>query len=301
MPKKVSGSLLVELLTEELPPKSLLALGQFFADEVFNGLVEHQLKQRDFAGRRIFATPRRLATLIPDVLEVGQDRSSEVQGPSVKAPPEAIAGFARKNDVSVSDLEQRDTPKGAVYVARVSLKGAVLGTVLANIVNEALRKLPIPKKMRWGDGDAEFVRPVHGLVMMHGKDVVPGIVLGVRSGKRTQGHRFLSKAPILPRDAGEYEGRLREDGNVIADFETRKQEIDKQLRAEAKRQKGGLGAYQDLLDEVTALVELPVVYAGGFDASYLEVPQECLILTMRQNQKYFPLFDTAGRLLPKFL
>src|SRR5712692_3338829 len=176
-----SGSVLVELLAEELPPKALSSVSQSFADEIFNGLERHQLKLRDFSGRRIFATPRRLATLIPEVLGEAPDRTSEVQGPSVKAPPEAIAGFARKNGVSVSDLEQRDTPNGAVYVARVSLKGAVLGTVLADIVNEALRKLPIPKKMRWGDGDAEFVRPVHGLVMMHGKDVVPGIVLGVRS------------------------------------------------------------------------------------------------------------------------
>src|SRR5258708_6881789 len=301
MPKKASRSLLVELLTEELPPKSLLMLGRFFADEVFNGLVERQLKQRDFAGRKVFATPRGLATLVPDVLEAAQDRSTEVSGPSVKAPPEAIAGFARKNGVAIASLEQRETPKGGIYVARVKLKGAVLDAVLADIIGEAIKKLAIRRMMRWGGGDAQFVRPVHSVVMMHGKRVIAGRVFGLDSGNRTQGHRFLGKSPILLRDAGEYEARLAGEGKVIADFERRKVEIDRQLQSEARMQKAGLGVYEDLLDEVTALVEFPVIYAGKFDALYLEVPPECLILTMRQNQKYFPLFDAAGKLLPKFL
>src|SRR5437016_1541790 len=145
----MEAALLVELLTEELPPKSLSVLGQFFADELINGLVRYQLKLRDFAGRKIFATPRRLATLIPNVLEIAQDRSSEVPGPSVKAPPEAVAGFARKNGVAVADLEQRDTPKGKVLVAKITLKGASLDTVLGEIVNDSIKKLPIPKVMRW--------------------------------------------------------------------------------------------------------------------------------------------------------
>jgi glycyl-tRNA synthetase beta chain len=294
-------SLLVELLTEELPPKSLALLGQIFADEVFNSLVRHQLKQRDLAGRRIFASPRRLATCVPKVLAAAQDRSSEVPGPSVQAPPEAVAGFARKNGVAVSALEQRDTPKGGIYVARVTLKGVALDAMLAEIIDEALKKLPIPKTMRWGDGDARFARPVHGLVMLHGSRVVPGRVLGLDSGNLTQGHRFLGKSPILLRHADEYETKLRKDGWVIADFAARREAIERQLQAEATRQKADLGGYRDLLDEVTALVEYPQVYAGSFDASFLEMPQECLTLTMRQNQKYFPLFDAAGKLLPRFL
>ena len=294
-------NLLVELLTEELPPKSLALLGQFFADEVFNGLVRHQLKQREVAGRKIFASPRRLATFVPKVLAVAQDRSSEVPGPPVKAPPEAVAGFARKNGVAVSALEQRDTPKGGVYVARVTLKGVALDAILAEVIDEALKKLPIPKMMRWGGGDARFARPVHGLVMLHGDRVVPGRVLGLDSGNLTQGHRFLGKSPILLRHADEYETRLGKDGWVIADFAVRREAIERQLQTEAARQKADLGGYQDLLDEVTALVEYPQVYVGNFDASFLEVPQECLILTMRQNQKYFPLFDAAGKLLPRFL
>jgi len=295
-----SGSLLVELLTEELPPKALLSVSQSFADEILNGLVRHQLKLRDFTGRRVFATPRRLATLIPGVLAEAPDRASEIVGPSVKAPPEAVAGFARKNGVEIAALERRDTPKGAVFVARVTLKGAVLGAVLAEIVNDAARKLPIPKVMRWGEGEAQFVRPVHKLVMMHGKRVVPGTVLGLPAGSTTSGHRFMGAASLRLSDAGEYEAKLRKD-RVIADFAARKSEIERELLAEAKRQKAGLGDYQDLLDEVTALVEFPAVYAGEFDASFLEVPQECLILTMRQNQKYFPLFSLDGKLLPKFL
>src|SRR5712692_3029769 len=294
-------NLLVELLTEELPPKSLALLGQIFADEVFNSLVRHQLKPRDLAGRKIFASPRRLATYVPKVLAAAQDRSSEVPGPSVQAPPEAVAGFARKNGVAVSALEQRDTPKGGIYIARVTLKGVALDAMLAEIIDEALKKLPIPKTMRWGDGDARFARPVHGLVMLHGNRVVPGRVLGLDSGNLTQGHRFLGKSPVLLRHADEYETRLSKDGWVIADFAARREAIERQLQAEASRQKAGLGGYQDLLDEVTALVEYPQVYVGNFDASFLEVPQECLILTMRQNQKYFPLFDAAGKLLPRFL
>jgi len=296
-----SGSLLVELLTEELPPKALSSVSQSFADEIFNGLVRHQLKLRDFSGRRVFATPRRLATLIPEVLAEAPDRASEVVGPSVKAPPEAVAGFARKNGVEIAALERRDTPKGAAFVARITLKGAVLDAVLADVVYDATRKLPIPKVMRWGEGEAQFVRPVHRLVMMHGKRVVPGTVLGVPAGNTTSGHRFMGADSIRLSNAGEYEAKLRKDGHVIADFAARKSEIERNLLAEAKRQKAGLGDYQDLLDEVTALVEFPTVYTGGFDASFLEVPQECLILTMRQNQKYFPLFDASGKLLPKFL
>ncbi len=295
-----AASLLVELLAEELPPKSLSLLSRFFGDEVGNRLSRYQLKLR-VPDWRVFATPRRLAVLVPDVLAVAEDRSTEVPGPSIKAPPEAVAGFARKNGVYVAALEQRDTPKGMVFFAHTTLKGASLNSVLPNVVSEVLQKLPIPKVMRWSNGDKQFVRPVHGLVMMHGRHVVPGAVLGVLASNTTSGHRFMGAASIRLANADEYEARLLKDGRVIADFAARKSEIDKQLQAEARRQKARLGEYQDLLEEVTALVEFPAVYAGEFDASFLEVPQECLILTMRQNQKYFPLFASDGKLLPKFL
>jgi len=297
---EAKATLLVELLTEELPPKSLSLLGKVFADEVANGLIQYQLKQpgADWKG---FCTPRRLAVLVPGVSSTGEDRSNEVTGPSAKAPPEAVAGFARKQGVQVTALEQRETPKGLVYVARTLAKGASLDDVLEIVVKEAIRKLPIAKTMRWGDGEAQFVRPVHGLVMMHGSRVVPGEVLGLKSGSRTAGHRFLGKSPILLKDADDYEASLAKEGKVVADFGARRAQIEEQLQAEAKKQKASLGRYEDLLDEVTALVEQPAVYVGTFEETFLQVPQECLILTMRQNQKYFPLFGAGGKLLARFL
>lgn len=294
-------SLLVELFTEELPPVSLPLLSQFFADEVFNELVRYQLKLRDFAGRKIFATPRRVATVVPNVFSVTADRPSEVPGPSVNASPDEIAGFARKYGVMVSGLKQRDTPKGKVYIAEVILKGVSLSAVLVNIINNVLKKLPIAKIMRWGDGDAQFVRPVHGLVMLHGSKVVPGKVLGLDSGNRTRGHRYLGKSEITLSNADVYEAKLRDEGFVIADFAVRRAEIERQLLAEAKRLGALLVDYQELLDEVTALVEWPMVYSGTFDKSFLDLPQECLELSMKHHQRYFPLEDKAGKLLQCFL
>jgi glycyl-tRNA synthetase beta chain len=297
MPEK--AALLVEVLTEELPPKSLRALSEAFMQGLGEALVKAGLAQA--GGARAFATPRRLAVLVPEVLRAAQDRESELSGPSVKAPEQAVAGFARKAGVEVSRLERRSTPKGEVYVARVAVKGAALDAVLASIVEEALRALPVPKLMRWGAGEAQFVRPVHGLVMLHGARVIPGAVLGVESSNRTRGHRFMGEGGIELQHAQDYERRLLEDGKVVADFGARRAQIERQLAEAARREGGSLGEHAELLDEVTALVEHPSVYLGRFDPAFLEVPQECLILTMRQNQKYFPLFDAAGRLQPKFL
>jgi glycyl-tRNA synthetase beta chain len=296
----MEATLLVELLTEELPPKSLALLGNSFADEIANGLIRHQLKQR-VPNWRPFATPRRLALLVPNVLTIAPDRTNSIDGPPTKAPPQAVEGFARKQGVSVESLAQRDSPKGRIFVANVLVRGAVLEKVLPEIVSESIKKLPIPKVMRWGAGDAQFVRPVHGIVLLHGERAIAGTVLDIAAGRETRGHRFMGSPSITLATADEYEARLLEDGCIVADFDKRRAEIERLLAAEAARQQGSLGDYGILLDEVSALVEHPSVYAGTFDARYLEVPQECLILTMRQNQKYFPLFDAAGKLLPKFL
>jgi glycyl-tRNA synthetase beta chain len=295
----MKATLLVELLTEELPPKSLRALSEAFAEKVLDSLAKAQLVQ----GRelQVFATPRRLAFSIPNVQASAAGRETEVTGPSAKAPAAAIEGFARKHGVAPTQLEKRATRKGEVVVARMNVKGAVLDEMLAPALEEALKALPIPKVMRWGAADAQFVRPVHGLVMLHGEDVVPGEVLGLRSGRITAGHRFLGERSIVLARADEYEARLQSAGKVVASFAARRGEIDRQLKAAALRERASLGGYADLLDEVTALVELPQVYAGGFDPAFLEVPAECLILTMRQNQKYFPLFEDGGRLLARFL
>jgi glycyl-tRNA synthetase beta chain len=291
--------LLVEVLTEELPPKSLRALSQAFAERVALDLERAALKGRD--APRIYATPRRMAFAIPGVLEKAADRDTAVSGPSAKAPAQAIAGFARKHGLTAEQLGQRDSPKGPIVVAQVRVSGAALAESLAAMVEGALKALPISKLMRWGAGDAQFVRPVHGLVMMHGEKVVPGKVFQVDSGTATQGHRFMGKGTIELSRAEEYAERLQREGCVIAGFDARRAEIDRQLKAFAAREHAGLGDYAGLLDEVSALVEYPQVYLGSFAEQYLEVPQECLILTMRQNQKYFPLFDAAGKLKPRFL
>jgi glycyl-tRNA synthetase beta chain len=300
-------TLLVEILTEELPPKALARLAAAFADALQADLARDDFLEPDSEVRR-FATPRRLAVQITKVREVAPDKAVELAGPSVKAgldalgnPTPALQGFARKNGVAVEALEQRDTPKGRVFYYRALATGGALAATLAVKVAASLKSLPIPKVMRWGAGDAEFVRPVHGLVMLHGSTVIPGKVLEIESGNTTLGHRFLSAGPVAIAAADDYERVLRDEGSVIASFDARQQQI-----ADALEHSAGADAVlvkdEALLDEVTALVEFPVVYGGSFSAEFLEVPQECLILSMKQHQKYFPLFARdGGTLLPKFL
>src|SRR6266849_9577480 len=259
MPKKqhaapTPSTLLVELLTEELPPKSLLRIAEVFRDALTSNLNGSSLVASPYYAR-CFASPRRLAVLIPNVVSKATDEPSETSGPSVAAGLKAAEGFAKKHGVTVDALKRVSTAKGEVYVASYTAKGVQLDEVLTQKVEAALKALPISKVMRWGEGEAQFVRPVHGLVMMHGKRVVPGAVLGLPAGNTTSGHRFMGAASIRLANADEYEARLLKDGRVIADFAARKSEIDKQLQVEAKR----------------------------------------------QNQKYFPLFASGGKLLPKFL
>jgi glycyl-tRNA synthetase beta chain len=303
----MEATLLVELLTEELPPRSLNKLCNAFGGSLRDDLRNDGFLS-DSSSIRLFATPRRLAISISNVRDVAPDSEVVLKGPAVKSgldasgkPTQALLGFAKKRGVSVDQLVRVSDGKQEVFAHRDLAKGGHLSTNLELKVEEALERLPISKTMRWGSGDAQFVRPVHGLVMLHGKNEVPGSVLGVGSGRKTRGHRFMGKSEIVLVNADEYEQRLRDEGMVIPDFEKRKTEIDTQLQAEAKKQNASLSDYQTLLDEVTALVEYPSVYVGEFDKAFLEVPQECLILTMRQNQKYFPLFDAGGKLLPKFL
>jgi len=239
--------------------------------------------------------------LIEGVHSKAKEVTSDTVGPLISAGEGAAKGFAKKWGVEVESMKRIPTDTGEKWLASVTTPGAALDDILAASVAEALKRLPIPKVMGWNEGNVQFVRPVHGLVMMHGKRVVPGSVLGLSAGNTTSGHRFMGPASIRLGNADEYGAKLRKLGQVIADFATRRAEIDRQLQAEAKRQGAILGEYQELLDEVTALVELPSVYVCKFEASFLEVPQECLILTMRQNQKYFPLFAREGKLLPKFL
>ena len=305
-----NATLLIELLTEELPPKALPRLGETFAGKIAEGLKARGLVAAD-AAHRSFASPRRLAVTVAAVLaEAAAKEVTEKLMPVAVAldaegkptpallkkmeakgiPADALAGFERRMDGKAEAL---------FHTALVP--GARLADVLAGIVQEAVKALPIPKVMRWGDGDATFVRPVHKLTMLHGADVVPGVVLDLSAGRTTRGHRFMSRGEIDIATAEAYEPTLLAEGKVIPSFAERRAEIERQLLAEAARQQASIGDYADLLDEVAALVEHPTVYVGEFEAEFLAVPQECLILTMRANQKYFPLFDATGKLLNRFL
>ncbi len=303
--QNTQASLLVELLTEELPPKALRLLGDAFAEALVRDLRAEGLAAAG-AAFTAFATPRRLAVLIRDVEARAADRTVIVKGPSVKAglgadgsPSQPLQGFAKKQGVTVEQLERQSDGKQEVFIYRSVVRGATLDAVLADKVALALKKLPIPKMMRWGDTDHEFVRPVCGLVMLHGERIVAGSVLGQASGRSTRGHRFLGKSDLVIGNAASYEHVLETDGKVIASFGARAEIIRKQL-GEATRG-ATIAADSALFDEVTALVEWPAIYEGTFDQAFLDVPQECLMLTMQANQKYFPLVDGQGKLMNRFL
>ena len=301
MPKKktagpATDTLLVELLTEELPPKALQRLAERFRDVLFAGL---DLPFPHKHVPRCFATPRRLAVLVQGVPEKKTDVPGKTSGPLVSAGVEAAKGFAKKWGVAVESLEMIQTSDGEKWLARYTTAGAVLDDILAQKVEEALKVLPIPKLMRWGNGEAQFARPVHGLVMMHGKHVIPGKIWGLESRNYTVGHRFLSSGKIEIPAADQYEAVLEKKGSVIVSFAKRKELI----RAELEKKSASAKIIWDeaLLDEVTALVEYPVVYSGSFSPEFLELPQECLILSMQQHQRYFPITYAGGRLMPRFL
>jgi glycyl-tRNA synthetase beta chain len=303
-------TLLVELLTEELPPKALLSLGATFAREVHKGLAEAAFVAADAPPPAdVLATPRRLAVLVREVLAVQPEREIERKGPYVAQgldahgkPAPALLGFARSCGVEVPALGRGADAKGEFFLFRSVRRGEPIEQHLAAIVGQALKKLPTPKVMRWGDGDAQFVRPAHGLIMMLGNRVVPGEVLGLTSGDRTSGHRFMGEAQVRIPSADAYPQVLETGGKVIASFARRRDAIAAGLRAAAQRQGGAIAEDPALLDEVTALVEFPAVYAGTFDPAFLAVPQECLVLSMKQHQKYFPLHEPGtGRLLDRFL
>jgi len=301
------ATLLVELLTEELPPKALRSLSEAFARVLTEDLKHDEFREPD-SEVAPYATPRRLALRITRVRDRAPDKRVESSGPSVKAaldatgqPTPALLGFARKHGVEVGKLTRRQTPKGEFFFCTATAKGGHLDAGLALRVGAALEALPIPKLMRWGSGKQQFVRPVHGLVMLHGSREISGNVLGAESSTRTPGHRFLSASAIALKQADDYERMLREQGKVIVDFAARRTLVIKALE-DAAGQGAALVADDALLDEITALVEWPAVYAGEFGREFLDVPEECLVLAMQRHQKYVPLRDKqTGRLLPRFL
>ena len=307
----MADSLLVEILTEELPPKALARLMEAFSHGLFEGLKEKNFLPPE-AEFTPFATPRRLAVLISSVLAKQADRIVERKGPALASaldtsgrPSPALLGFAKSCGADVNKLERQAGEKGEYYVYRAKQKGELLKYHLAAIVETALKKLPVPKTMRWGAGEAQFVRPVHGVILLHGTKIIPGTVLGLKSGNKTRGHRFLSTGMLVIRNAKDYERILNQQGKVIASFEARREVIAKALDAAAHQVGKGvsweLGKSAELVDEVTSIVEYPVVLTGSFDKAFLSVPKECLVISMQQHQKYFPLSGFRGELLPNFL
>ena len=302
----MTQTLLIELLTEELPPKALNNLGNHFAQSIAEGLEKAQLIDGT-TQYTAYASPRRLAVSVANVKPVQADQHVVRKGVSVAAgmkdgvPTKALEGFARSCGVEIGSLKIIHDGKQDVYAHEFTQAGQTLAALLGEIINTAIKKLPIPKVMRWGSSTHTFVRPVHGLVALHGADVVPVNVLGLDSGRQTLGHRFLSQGAIIFAQADDYAQQIAEQGKVIASFAERRAAIKAALDKVSGSLNARVAADDALLDEVTALVEYPVVLQAEFEAHFLAVPQECLILTMQQNQKYFPLLDQNGKLMNRFL
>ncbi len=306
--------LLVELFTEELPPKALERLGEAFALSVFEGLRSRGLTASG-GEFRAFCSPRRLAVRVEAVLAQAPDREVEAKGPSLKVgldaqgqPTQALSKWAQKQGAAIAELVRASDGKQECFYYRSTQRGDSLAAAIDEVIAQAITRLPIPKVMEYQLADGRtcvsFVRPAHRLVVLHGADVVAAGALGLVSGRTTFGHRFQSNGELTIPDAQSYVHVLEREGRVIPDFETRRARIAAMLDHQASALGASLGdsdAVGPLLDEVCALVEWPAVYVGEFEREFLQVPQECLILTMRTNQKYFPLFDPQGRLLPKFL
>ncbi len=296
---------LVEIGTEELPPRALATLSAHFCDEIARRLADTRLEH---GAIHAFATPRRLAVRV-DALAVRQpEQTTERRGPAVAAafdaqgqPTGAALGFARSCGVPFEALSRTRTDMGEWLCHRARAAGRSASALLPALVEAALAALPIPKRMRWGDGDVEFVRPVHWVVMLLGESVVPGRVLGIEAGRTTRGHRFMGSAAIALDRPAEYASRLEREGRVIADFAGRRARVREEIERAAAASEGRALIEEALLDEVTALVEWPSAVVGSFDAHFLEVPREVLIATMQGNQKYFPLEDAQGRLLNRFI
>jgi glycyl-tRNA synthetase beta chain len=296
---------LVEIGTEELPPKSLLTLAAAFADGIAKGLDGAGLVH---AAVEHYATPRRLAVRVRRLVEQQPDRAIERRGPPLKAafdaqgaPTQAALAFARSCGTDVSALERLETPKGVWMVHRGTEAGASTVSLLPGIVQAALDALPIAKRMRWGAGEAEFVRPVHWVLMIFGRDEVPCEILGVSAGRVTYGHRFMAPKAIRIGSPASYVGALRKRGRVMADVDERRETIRQGVATVAAGLDGAAVIDNSLLDEVTALVEWPVPLAGRFDAKFLELPAEVPIATMQDHQRYFPVRDANGRLMPWFI
>lgn len=296
---------LVEIGTEELPPKALKTLATSFADN-----VEAELSQAGLSFDKIewFAAPRRLAVKVLNLATQQPSKEIEKRGPAVSAafdaegkPTKAAEGWARGCGITVEQAERIATDKGEWLVHRAKIKGQPTKNLLNDIVANALAKLPIPKPMRWADKTVQFIRPVHTVTMLLGDELIEGEILGVASARTIRGHRFLGEKEFDIQHADQYPQLLRDKGSVVADFNERKAEILAKSQAKATALGGVADIEESLLEEVTSLVEYPNVLAAKFEERFLAVPAEALVYTMKGDQKYFPIYDKDGRLLPHFI
>ena len=303
--KMTTQNFLVEIGTEELPPKALKTLATSFADN-----VEAELNQAGLTFDKIewFAAPRRLAVKVLNLATQQPSKEIEKRGPAVSAafdaegkPTKAVEGWARGCGITVEQAERIATDKGEWLVHRAKIEGQPTKNLLNDIVANALAKLPIPKPMRWADKTVQFIRPVHTVTMLLGDELIEGEILGVASARTIRGHRFLGEKEFEIQHADQYPQLLREKGSVVADFNERKAEILAKSQAKATALGGVADIEESLLEEVTSLVEYPNVLAAKFEERFLAVPAEALVYTMKGDQKYFPIYDKDGKLLPHFI
>lgn len=296
---------LVELGTEELPPKALRSLAESFAEQLTQELIEASL---GFSEVNWYATPRRLAVKVIRISATQASRVVEKRGPALSAafdshglPTKAAKGWARGCGITVDQAERFETEKGAWLIYRQTLSGDTAADLLPKMVQQALSKLPVPKLMRWGRGDHQFVRPVHTLTLLLDEQCLPLTLYGIRSDRKIRGHRFMGQAELTLQRADDYPSILLEHGKVIADYEARKEKIKSEANAAALKLGGSADLSEALLEEVTSLVEWPVVLTASFEATFLAVPHEALVSTMKSDQKYFPVYNGNGQLMPHFI
>ena len=298
-------NLLIEIGTEELPPKALRNLAESFLANFSDELAKADLP---FSASTWYAAPRRLAISFTELALSQADKVVEKRGPAVTSafdaegnPTKAAMGWARGNGITVEQAERLVTDKGEWLVHNAKVVGVATSSLIADMTQRALDKLPIPKPMRWGSSKTQFIRPVHTVTMLLGSEAIDGEVLGIKSARTIRGHRFMGQASFELDHADNYISMLKEQGKVIADYHERKALI----KADAEKAASTIGGVADLedslLEEVASLVEWPVVLTAHFEEKFLDVPAEALVYTMKGDQKYFPVFDTAGKLLPNFI
>ena len=296
---------LIELGTEELPPKQLRTLAEAFAAN-----FEAELKAEDLAheGIKWFATPRRLALKVANLAEGQADKVVEKRGPAIAVafdadgkPTKAAEGWARGNGITVEQADRLKTDQGEWLLYKQEVKGQEAKAVVVELAAKALANLPIAKPMRWGDKETQFIRPVKTLTILFGDELIEGEILGVSSARTIRGHRFMGEAEFTIDSASQYPAILEERGKVIADYDARKATIIADAQKAAQQVGGVADLEDDLVEEVTSLVEWPVVLTAKFEEKFLKVPSEALVYTMKGDQKYFPVYDADKKLLPNFI